>query len=82
MPNYTLTYSETAKGWPSFYTFYPEWMIGMNNYFYSFSGGNLWRHNSNSVNRCNWYGVQNACSIKTVFNHAPLESKLSKVGFS
>jgi len=35
MPQYTLTYDEGVQGWPSFYTFYPDWMIGMNNYFYT-----------------------------------------------
>ena len=28
MPNYTLTYSESSQGWPSFYSFYPEYMMG------------------------------------------------------
>ena len=32
----TLSYSTGAKGWPSFYTYYPDYMIGMNSYFYSF----------------------------------------------
>ena len=55
--NYTLTYSQSSKGFPSFYSFYPDWMIGMNNYFYSFKGGNLYRHNVNET-RNNYYGVQ------------------------
>ena len=74
MPNYTLSYSENSKGWPSFYTYYPEWMVGMNNYFYSFNHGNLWRHNSDSVGRCNWYGSQQSSVIETVFNTSPLET--------
>ena len=45
MPLYTLTYDEGVSGWPSFYTFYPDWMIGMNNYFYTYYQGDLWRHN-------------------------------------
>jgi hypothetical protein len=54
-------------------------MVGMNNYFYSFKNGNLWRHNSNSVNRNNFYDAGVAQStITTVFNKAPLESKLFK----
>jgi len=28
---YTLTFSENSKGWPSFYSFKPEMMVGMNN---------------------------------------------------
>ena len=36
--NYTLTYNEDSQGWPSFYSFYPEFIIGMNAYLYTFSG--------------------------------------------
>ena len=52
----TLTYSPDVKGWPSFYSYIPEWMAGMNNYFYSFKGGNLYRHNTNEI-RNQYYGV-------------------------
>lgn len=51
----TLTYSSGVEGWPSFYSYVPEKMIGMNNFFYSFKGGNLYRHNSDNVNRNNFY---------------------------
>lgn len=75
---YTLTYSEKVQGWPSFYSFIPDWMIGMNNYFYTFKGGNLYRHNSDTVGRNNFYGVQYNSLIKSVFNDAPIENKLFK----
>jgi hypothetical protein len=74
---YTLTYSETVQGWVSFYSFIPDWMIGMNNYFYSFKGANLYRHNANAI-RNNFYGVQYNSLVKSVFNDAPLENKLFK----
>jgi len=74
---YTLTYSETFDGWPSFYSFMPDWMIGMNNYFYTFKGGNLYRHNVNAL-RNNFYGVQYNSKITSVFNNVPLENKLFK----
>ena len=74
---YTLTYSEMVEGWVSFYSFIPDWMIGMNNYFYTFKGGNLYRHNINAT-RNNFYGVQYNSLIKSVFNDAPLENKLFK----
>lgn len=74
---YTLTYSEEVQGWVSFYSFIPDWMIGMNNYFYSFKGGNLYRHNSNPL-RNNFYGNQYNSMVKSVFNEAPLENKLFK----
>jgi hypothetical protein len=74
---YTLTYSETSEGWPSFYSFIPDWMIGMNNYFYTFKGGNLYRHNVNAL-RNNFYGVQYNSKMTSVFNEVPLENLLFK----
>jgi hypothetical protein len=74
---YTLTYSEGVAGWVSFYSFYPDWMIGMNQYFYTFKGGNLYRHNVNN-NRNTFYGVFTPTTLKSVFNTAPLENKLFK----
>jgi hypothetical protein len=77
MSNHTLTYSEGVKGFPSFYSFMPDWMIGMNNYFYTFKGGNLFSHNTNSI-RNNFYGVQYNSKIQSVFNENPLDNKLFK----
>ena len=74
----TLTFSETSKGWPSFYTYEAENLRGMNNYFYSFNKGNIYRHNSNTANRNEFYGITYASSIKTVINKQPLEAKLFK----
>jgi hypothetical protein len=77
MPNYTLTYSPSAEGWPSFYSYNPDWMIGMNNYFYTFKGGNLYRHNVNAT-RNRFYGVNYPSTIQSVFNESPLINKLFK----
>lgn len=77
MINYTLTYSEGVQGWPSFYSFEPDWMIGMNQYFYTFKGGNLWRHNTNAL-RNNFYGITYPSTLTSVFNDMPLENKLFK----
>jgi hypothetical protein len=74
---YTLSFSETQKGWASFYSFVPEFMVGMNNKFYSFKGGNLFVHDSNAV-RNNFYGTQYSSKIKTVINDQALENKLFK----
>jgi hypothetical protein len=46
--NETISYSDGVKGFPSFYSFLPDFMMGMNSFFYSFKDGNLWRHNTNS----------------------------------
>ncbi len=71
----TIGYSPDNSGWSSFYSFFADYMIGMNNNFYTFKHGNLYIHNSNSV-RNNFYGVQYTSTIRTVFNDAPTEPKL------
>jgi hypothetical protein len=86
---YTLTYSESVQGWPSFYSFYPEWIIGMNNYMYTFKGGDLYRHNVNNSRNTFyvdwWIKYANdpalaftSTRMVSVFNDVPLENKLFK----
>ena len=75
--NYTLTYDKGVKEFPSFYSYHADWMIGMNNYFYSFKGGNIYRHNTNPI-RNRYYGVDYDSLMQTVFNASPLENKLFK----
>jgi len=83
MPSlYTLSYNKKAAngagGWASFYSYRPEWMLGMNQYFYTFQDGNLWRHNTNPL-RNTFYGAASAASTLTgVFNDMPLQNKLYK----
>lgn len=88
MANYTLTYDEGVQGFPSFYSYYPDWMIGMNNYFYTFKGGNLYRHNVNE-NRNTFYSqwwtqigtpleAFKPSTLQSVLNTSPLENKLFK----
>lgn len=71
----TILYSPDNQGWTTFMSFIPNYMIGMNNYFYSFKGGNLYRHSVNEV-RNNFYNEQYTSTIRTVFNDAPTEAKL------
>jgi len=78
---YTLTYKHENEGWPSFYSFMPEFIIGMNAYLYTFKNGNLYRHNTNT-NRNEYYGVSGTSAPSTltsVFNPEPtLSIKLFK----
>lgn len=73
----TLTYSPLVSGWPSKMSFIPDWMLGMNNYFYTWKGGNLYRHNVNET-RNNFYGTQYNSTIQTVLNDDVLTNKLFK----
>jgi len=74
---YTLTYDDSVKGWRSFYSYVPDWIVGMNNSFFTFKGGNLYSHYTNEL-RNNFYGVQYSSTIKSVFNDSPTENKLLK----
>jgi len=78
MDNYTLTYSGSAQGWPSFYSYYPEFIKGMNQFLYTFKGGNLYQHNAPGVPRNNFYGIQGVSTITSVFNESPLDNKKFK----
>ena len=76
----TLTYSNDKRtpGWPSFYSYIPDYMKGLNGFFYTFKNGELYRHNTNET-RNNYYNVQYSSSIKSVFNPEPtLSIKLFK----
>lgn len=70
--NITLTYSEGAKGWTSFKSFYPTSGLSINNNYYTFFNGHIWRHHDN-VLRNNFYGVQDpvGSSITALFNDNP-----------
>tara|TARA_R100000935_G_scaffold57504_1_gene91579 strand:+ start:610 stop:1440 length:831 start_codon:yes stop_codon:yes gene_type:complete len=74
----TVTFSETSKGFPSFYSFLPEQIQGMNGYLYTFYQGKLWQHNSKTAPRNNFYGGQFSSTITSVFNQSPLENKIFK----
>jgi hypothetical protein len=81
MANYTLTYDSQLKGWVSFYSFFPEKIIGMNNFLYTFYQGNLWQHNVNN-DRNTFYGGFNATTdssyVTSVVNSSPLVNKVFK----
>ena len=55
--NYTISYGETAKGWVSFKSFYPESGLSINNEYYTFRDGEMWKHHVNDT-RNNFYNVQ------------------------
>jgi hypothetical protein len=88
---FTLTYSDQAEGWPSYYSYYPDWMIGMNNYFYTWKGGDLYRHNDSASDRNTFYlqwwnkhtppnpaAAFSPSTLTSVFNPSPLENVLFK----
>lgn len=77
MSNYTLTYSDSLNGWTSFHSFHPLWMAGMNNNFYTFKDGKVWKHHVNET-RNNYYGTQYSSVIQTILNTEPSMVKVFK----
>ena len=76
--NQTVTYSESVQGFPSFYSYIPEKILGMNGFLYTFKNGKLYQHNDSTVQRNEYYGVRYDSLIKSVFNESPLENKIFK----
>lgn len=77
MPNYTITYSDSLKGWTSFHSYVPQWMAGLNNDFYTFKDGKVWKHHSNQT-RNNYYGQQHNSVVRTILNTEPDTVKVFK----
>lgn len=78
MAQYTLTYSEKSKGWTSFWSYIPDWMIKLNNRFYTIKNGQLYLHNEDTGVRNNFYGVQYDSKIKLYFNEINYDDKIFK----
>ena len=83
-PWYTTSFDPKVNGWTSFYTYKPEQIFSIQNDFYSMYGGKLYKHyaeitpNGTSVDRGNFYGLQNESSISFVVNSSPDNSKTFK----
>lgn len=75
MAQHTLTFDEKVNGWTSFHTYYPEYMVEMNNQFYTFKDGQLYKHNVDSGDRNTYYGEAGNSSIEFVVNDSPSDVK-------
>lgn len=78
MENKTVMFSEEVKGWTSFHTFQPEFMLGMNSQFFSFKGGDLFVHHSDDVPRNTYYGDQKESKVSVMINDSPSDIKAVK----
>jgi hypothetical protein len=75
---YTLTHSEKSKGWTSFWSFMPDFMLKMNNRFYSIKNGQLHLHNEDTGHANSFYGTSYPSKLKMIFNEANGEDKIFK----
>jgi hypothetical protein len=70
---YTISFDETANAFESFYSYHPEMLGSLNLTLFSFKDGAAWKHKSQVY--CNFYNVQYAANITTVFNSNSLDKK-------
>lgn len=77
--DYTVAFDESVQGFPSRYSFIPDWMCSHNNKFYSVKNGQLYEHydESNPV-RNTFYGTSYDSTVKFFFNQSPSLIKVAK----
>lgn len=84
MADKTISYSPTGNGWTSFWSYIPDWMAGMNNTFYTWKNGSLYKHDTNQTRNAFYYDFSNNqyfkynSQITTIFNQEPTEMKMFK----
>jgi hypothetical protein len=68
----TVTFDDRSSGWTSFRGYKQEGGLSLNNTYYTFNGGKMWKHHSTNVTRNNFYnsGTQESYVIP-IFNDAP-----------
>ena len=77
--SYTIAFDEGAKGFTSFFSYQPDFMIGMNNDFFTVKDGQLYLHNDETNNvRNNFYNVQYNTEVTYIENSYPSEVKFAK----
>ena len=70
-----LTHDEKVKGWTSFFDYRPEYMVGMNNRFFSFSKGELYEHYHELADRNTFYGEFFESRVSIMVNDKPSDIK-------
>ena len=67
----TLSFSELMKGWTSFKSFQPENGISLNNDYYTFFGGELFKHHQDNVDYNRFYDIPHESTFTLTFNDQP-----------
>lgn len=69
---FTISFDESSQGWTSFKSFEQEGGISLNNIYYTFKNGKLWKHNEDTVDRNTFYGGSaNESYIEPILNDNP-----------
>ena len=74
-----VAYDEGNQGWCSKLSYAPEFALSLNNNYYSFKNGSMWKHDN--ATRANFYGTQRSTDVTVIFNDAPSSIKHYKTVF-
>ena len=67
----TVSYDEKVKGWTSFKSFIPESGCGIQNDYFTFKRGNIYKHHVPGTTANEFYGVQKDSRVRFIFNQDP-----------
>ena len=69
--NITVSYDEKVKGWTSFKSFILENGCSVQNDYFTFKDGNLYKHHVENTNANEFYGLKADSKVEFVFNQDP-----------
>tara|TARA_A100001515_G_scaffold91469_1_gene72917 strand:+ start:2941 stop:8028 length:5088 start_codon:yes stop_codon:yes gene_type:complete len=69
--NTTVSYDEKVKGWTSFKSFILENGCSIQNDYFTFKNGNIYKHHVDNTNANEFYGIQTDSKVEFVFNQEP-----------
>jgi len=68
---YTTCFDDAVNGWTTRKSWVSESALSLNNNFYTYKNGELWRHESSVAPRNNFYGEQYLSSLQCTLNEEP-----------
>jgi hypothetical protein len=71
----TVSFSEGVRGWTSRKSFIPEAAVSLNNMYYTFKNGKLYKHYNSSDNRNTFYGTKTNSEVTLILNDSPANMK-------
>ena len=69
--SFTASYNQKIKGWTSFKSFIPENGISLNNDYYTFFGGEIYKHHEAGVDYNRFYDIPYESTVTLTFNDMP-----------
>jgi hypothetical protein len=67
----SVSFSEEINGWTSFKSYIQEAGLTLNNKYYTFKNGEIYRHHDDTIGYNNFYGTNYSSSITPIFNENP-----------